>query len=273
MTAPQITSADVLGALRRDLIRKPDMPSGVFLTEVGSPDGKRRADALFLPAVHGKGIIGYEVKVSRSDVLAELANPHKAESWKKYCIRWWLVVATPELIDGLDIPDDWGVITPPTQKNRRQFTKLKPAPELDPHPLGPAITRLSTLWAYQQRDHDWEKTRAAGERAGQRRIIDDLKSKLHAAGIITGPADPNHKAAVELLQALRAKKRHFYLDQKSIDELADTILEAIEVSDIRRLAASVFEQKRNQLNTALAALSDGDYRVKEIRKHLEGTPA
>lgn len=262
------TAEQVAEALRRDLIRKPDQPAGIFMTEVGSPDGKRRADALYLPGVGGKGIVGYEIKVSRSDVLAELADPHKAESWKQYCIYWWLVVADASLVEGLEIPEDWGVKCPPTQANRRQFTVVKPAPRLDPHPLGPALGRIATVWAYRQRDHEWELRRAQTAYDARNRRVSELEDKLRAAGVSTGPPDVYHEMAANLWRALR-ERGGAYLQNRDIEEIADAVIEANGAIKMRRDIASVFEQKRNSINAALREISANDWRVKDILKALE----
>lgn len=259
-----MTAEHIAEALRRDLIRKPESPAGVFMTEVGSPDGRRRADALYIPAVGGQGIIGHEIKVSRPDVLAELADPHKAEAWKKYCLRWWFVVASPELVDGLEIPDDWGVKCPPTQKNRRQFTILKSAPKLEPHPLGPALGRIATVWAYRQRDAEFAQRGDKHRLETANKRIEELTGKLHAAGVIAGRTDPDQEAAVELVRALRARGRGMFLQGRDIDAIAAAVVDANGAINLRRQAAGVFEQKRQRINDALDAIRENDWRIKEL---------
>ena len=55
-------------------------------------------------------IHGHEVKVSRADWLSELANPEKAEAWRRYCTYWWLVAPREVVHD--DLPDGWGLMIP-----------------------------------------------------------------------------------------------------------------------------------------------------------------
>lgn len=109
-------------------------PGGRLLKEIQAPHSTRRADALYLPITtgHRGTIIGHEIKVSRSDVIAELRDPHKADSWLRYCTKWWLVIGDPSLIDGLDIPEEWGIMAPPTKN--RFMTTIRPAPKLTPQP-------------------------------------------------------------------------------------------------------------------------------------------
>lgn len=56
-------------------------------------------------------IRGYEIKVSRSDLLAELRDPGKAAAGVAQCDSWWLALGDPKLLkDGDDLPDGWGVV-------------------------------------------------------------------------------------------------------------------------------------------------------------------
>lgn len=57
----------------------------------------------------GMEIHGHEVKVSRSDWLTELRDPEKAEAFRPYCNRWWLVVPDVEIVRG-DLPRGWGLM-------------------------------------------------------------------------------------------------------------------------------------------------------------------
>ena len=50
---------------------------------------------------------GFEVKVSRSDWLAELRAPDKAEIFRPFCDYWWLVTSDKTIVRD-DLPSDWG---------------------------------------------------------------------------------------------------------------------------------------------------------------------
>ena len=53
--------------------------------------------------------IAYEVKVSRSDLMRELANPYKRSHAEKVCHRW--VLATPPgLVRMGELPDGAGLV-------------------------------------------------------------------------------------------------------------------------------------------------------------------
>lgn len=87
----------------------------VYLTEVTSPGGTRRADAVHvgLWSSRGAGRIDVcELKVSRGDWLRELEKPEKAEAWWPYCNAFWLVVPTADIVQDGELPKGWGLMTP-----------------------------------------------------------------------------------------------------------------------------------------------------------------
>jgi hypothetical protein len=92
----------------------------------------RHADAAALGIWPSRGytLHGFEVKCSRSDVQKELASPRKADAIGKFCDHWWLVVSEMKIIDGLVIPDTWGILAPKRGVLRveRQAPKLEAAP-------------------------------------------------------------------------------------------------------------------------------------------------
>ncbi|QDH93128.1 hypothetical protein QDA02_gp37 [Microbacterium phage Margaery] len=135
--APRRTAKDMLAMLAKHYEPPPSKPHGGRLVEeIQAPRGTRRADALYMPiTTAGRGtIIGHEIKVTRSDVITELRDPHKADSWLRYCSRWWLVVADAAFLDGLDVPAEWGVLAPPSRANTRFMTVVRQAPTLTPDP-------------------------------------------------------------------------------------------------------------------------------------------
>ena len=75
---------------------------------------------------------GHEVKVSRSDWLRELADPSKADEFRRYCDRWWLVVPDARIVRD-DLPDGWGLIV---LDDSGRLRARRPAPVLTPvaHP-------------------------------------------------------------------------------------------------------------------------------------------
>lgn len=101
----------------------------VATTPGGSHDSARIADALVLDTwgcAHDEltesekerrnwrerySIHGFEVKVSRSDWLTELADPTKAEAWAQHCHYFWLVASDKSIVRG-DLPVGWGLLVP-----------------------------------------------------------------------------------------------------------------------------------------------------------------
>ncbi len=60
----------------------------------------------------GLAIHGHEVKVSRSDWLAELRDPSKAAAFTPYMHYWWLVVSDPAIVREGELPGGWGLLVP-----------------------------------------------------------------------------------------------------------------------------------------------------------------
>ena len=146
-----LASHQLVDMLRAHYLPPSRPASGIFATEIEAPSGSRRADVLWAPlTTYGDaGLVGHEIKVTRSDVLAELADPTKSDAWARHCSRWWLTVSSPDLVVGLEIPDAWGIMAPPSGRRKRQMTIVRPAPRRNPPNDGPAWHRLAA-WQYQR---------------------------------------------------------------------------------------------------------------------------
>jgi hypothetical protein len=224
--APKRTAKEMLGLLDAHYAPPPSKPpGGRLLTEIQAPHSTRRADALYMPiTTHGRGtIVGHEVKVSRADVIQELRDPHKADSWLQFCTRWWLVVSDPAFIEGLDVPDSWGVMAPPTKG--RFMTIVQKAPTLTP----PVMARMHEAWgtifarvAYAdiavEREAAWNAKRAA-----------TMETSLHEAEAevrrLTSIVDGNAaglRARVTVAEVIAACERLGGYGKDSIDGLDGT---------------------------------------------------
>lgn len=75
----------------------------------------------------GMTLIGHEVKVSRSDWKAELAQPEKAERFAKFC-RLWYVVVPSALAKEIkhEVPPAWGLMSVSDAGNVREVCKPEP---------------------------------------------------------------------------------------------------------------------------------------------------
>ena len=175
------TARDVVEMLRRHYQPEGRPPAGVFAPEIQAPDGRRRADLIWLPTTiaggRGRGLVGHEVKVTRPDVLSELADPAKADPWARYCDRWWLVVAEPELVEGLAIPDQWGIMAPPSGRRTRSMTILRDAPRLNPVDTAPALATLAAWMLYRHADTE---ARLRADLDYRERTVAQLEAQIRA---------------------------------------------------------------------------------------------
>lgn len=100
-----------------------------------SSDARRVCDFMAQDLWHSGGLAlhGHEVKLSRSDWLRELADPDKAETFMRYCDRWWLVVPDAQIVRPGELPERWGmiVVTNGVGHVKRSAPKLAPVP----HPV------------------------------------------------------------------------------------------------------------------------------------------
>lgn len=88
-------------------------PSYATLYEVRDGTGfmtaGREADAMVFGTWPSRGlqILGFEIKVHRSDWLRELKKPEKAEGFAQFCDEWWLVTCG-DVARIEEIPPPWG---------------------------------------------------------------------------------------------------------------------------------------------------------------------
>jgi hypothetical protein len=149
------TAKAMLALLRRHYVPDATKPAGVFATEIQGPgSAQRRADLIWLgcTAATGNELVGHEVKVTRADLLNELADLTKSHVWQQYCDRWWLVIPDPSLIRGVGLPPSWGVMLPPSGRRTRSMTIHREAPALRPLEQGPALKTLAAWQHWKLRD-------------------------------------------------------------------------------------------------------------------------
>lgn len=86
----------------------------VFLTQVRSSTGSanRIADAMAFNMYQSTGyeILGFEIKVSRSDWLSELKDMSKSNEIMEYCDKWFLVVPDASIVQDGELPKNWGLL-------------------------------------------------------------------------------------------------------------------------------------------------------------------
>lgn len=79
----------------------------------------------------GLDVAGIELKSYRNDWLREMKNPAKAESFFKYCDRWYLLITEEGIAKPEEIPLTWGLL----QIKGKKIIQVKQAPTLSPQPI------------------------------------------------------------------------------------------------------------------------------------------
>jgi len=175
MTTEVTTAKAMVEILRRHYLPEGRQPAGIFAPEIAAPASDRRADLIWQGlTASGRELIGHEIKVNRGDLLAELADPTKSDPWMQYCDRWYLVLPHMALVDGLDLPETWGVMTPPSGRRTRSMTIEVKAPKLKPAEQSPAL-RTIAAWLH------WRLHSEKVHHANSRREVEELRTQLQQA--------------------------------------------------------------------------------------------
>lgn len=255
----ETTARDMLVMLGRHYLPEGRPPAGILAKEIGSPNGARRADAIWLPVTATRGtagMVGHEVKVSRQDVLVELSDPTKADPWMRYCHRWWLTISNPDLVDGLDIPDLWGVMAPPSGRRTRSMTIIKPAPQLHPHEPALGVQRVAS-WYFHNARQELSNAKANTDyhKAEADRLRTDLQ-RLRAQGIRN--SDPHAERTAAILKAIAearcSEDRYGILEATDAEAIARTVLNYERVKRAVGEAARTVDSVLGQLTQARTAL-------------------
>lgn len=127
-----------------------------FFEEVGDAAGyhkKRTADGLAMNLWPSRGLtlLGFEIKVSRSDWKHELENPKKAEEGVfRYCDHWFIVAGDSNIVREGELPPTWGLINVVDKNDNPELQVAVEAPKLDPLPLDrefvAAVLRRAATW-------------------------------------------------------------------------------------------------------------------------------
>lgn len=185
------TARDVVDMLRRHYLPAGREAGGIFAPEIQAPTSNRRADLIWqgCTVAGGHELVGHEIKVSRVDLLNELAEPAKSDPWQRYCDRWWLVLSDPTLVNGLEIPPSWGVMSPPSGRRTRSMTVVAPAPQLKPIEQAPALKTLATWlhWRVQRAEADRQQAESYLNR--ERDLNRLLQIDLATSGRQIGPVE------------------------------------------------------------------------------------
>ena len=249
------TSSDVLDLLRRHYLPEGRPAGGLFAPEIQSPDGRRRADLIWVPtSMAGRradNIVGHEIKVSRSDVITELNDPTKADSWAQFCTRWWLVVTDPALIEGLPIPEMWGVMAPPSGRRTRSMTIVRNAPRLTPTgDMAEVVTRLT---AYMVNRVETRVGEAEREVVWRQKTIERLNAQIADMRLNGefGSVSPHAKRLQGILSAVadRTRKVGWWVQESDDEAVIDALVD-------HALTRTVCRNARRDVKRLLASIDD-----------------
>lgn len=131
----KMTTPELLEKLHAYYKAKPS-GSHAFITQLRNGTGwnstTRTADAMAMGLWPSSGLklVGFELKVSRSDWLHEVKQPDKHQEMKQFCDEWYLVIPDEKIIKEGELPEDWGLMV---ASGRGRAIKIKKqAPTLSP---------------------------------------------------------------------------------------------------------------------------------------------
>lgn len=222
------------------------------LFEVSNGTGssaRRSADAVVMNLWPSRGmeLVGYEMKVARSDWLHELKQPEKAWPVMKYCDRWNLI-ASPGVAKVEEVPANWGFIEYDGKKMRTR----KAAPLLTPEPL--ARTFIASLLRRPVRDVE------AMVKAAADRKVAELEAEFTRR--VEQAVNRRVKAAEDVMAKVAEIKATTGIDLTSWTPQADVIA-ALKFA----MTAEPFKAFRGY-NSALSRVESAAKALQEMRAQL-----
>jgi hypothetical protein len=155
-------------------------PEWVYIDQVANGTGgshRRTADGVAWNCYPSRGceVHGFEIKVRRNDWLRELNDPEKSVPVQRYCDRWWIVVASRDIVEKGELPPTWGLMAP----SRGKLRVVTQAPSLKPENL----TRIfvASLLRRSRRD-DHQAVAIAESRGFERGRVFEREGKASATG-------------------------------------------------------------------------------------------
>lgn len=205
--------------------------------------GGSTADAVIIGNWPSKGyeIQGFEIKVSRSDWLNEVKDPTKCEPTKKYCNRWWLLIASETMVKDGELPEDWGLMV----NHGKGLRIVKDAPVLAPIPF--TVQFITGLMRANKRGHITEDLHNQYINDNNRKIEAKLKAEF-----------------VELKEFVKFIKEAF-----GVELIQDKRWSTADQSYIKYWTAKVrnkYSLDAEQLKQLLEAAISGD--LEQIKKEL-----
>lgn len=149
------------GTLTDRWVRAEHVKSGM-----GYSNGERTADFVAadkrpgIPYGIALGLIGHEVKASRSDWLTELKDPNKSHAIMRYMYHWYLVVPDAANVKPGELPERWGLLVAGGTGLRAKVKAPRLVPE--PAPLDFTIGLMSAAAKTSQASRYTGALRASG---------------------------------------------------------------------------------------------------------------
>lgn len=256
--------------LLEDMIqRRHEGPGWRVFTELPNGTGlhaRRRADAVAMGLWPSRGyeIHGYEIKRTRGDVRAELRDPSKMDAVGQYCDFWWLVVGSEDIIDGLLVPETWGILAPRNQALRivRKAPKLKPKP----------VTRTFVAAICRSVTEGWvSRSEMDALREQHKKTVDALRAQVPAT----------HDDAVVELERLKSRVAEFELAsgvsvldhwrRGNVGQAVKVLAEALDTGSLRELEvrANIVAREERMTRDRLTNLTESSKLLSDLIAELK----
>lgn len=125
MTNNNNNNRELTSEIKKALNDRYALPEWCFTTEVPNATGARHIRAIdgfafnLFPSKNYQKI-AFEIKTIRSDLVKELKDGSKSNEIAKYCDNFYLVMPKELSIDGLEIPESWGILRYYNNKLRQE---------------------------------------------------------------------------------------------------------------------------------------------------------
>lgn len=223
-------------------------------------NARRRADAIAIGCWSSVGrlIEGFELKVSRSDWLREVANVSKADPFIERCDKWWLVTASPSIAKLDEVPACWGWMAATKNGLRVQ----RPATKLPTDDT--KIDRLFAIGLFRKMQESLLDSPEVTQRIKEIRADNDkvIEDRVQQA------TQRNERRATEAAAKLEKfeKESGLNLDDWRLGNVAPLVRAIADLSygDGLQAVAKEFERQEK----SLAELLDG---VRKVREAMSGS--
>lgn len=265
------TASEVLGMLRRHYLPEGRPAPVLFLPELTSPDGSRRADLIVAPislAGRSEGVlVGHEIKVSRADLISEIKDATKADPWAQYCSRWWLTIPDPALVDGLwdDLPDFWGVLAPPSGRRTRSMTILRQAPlRKVTADMAPVVTRIAATAQTRYLSKIEDSERQYQWYVEQNR---KLQAEVHTLKLAGGVHGARGERIARIIARVEqgCREAHIWRNDVTDDDIVEALLD---LAVTRQSAADLKQQVEYTKRSIEGLLAEGPRALEAMAKTL-----